>query len=189
MAKVRLLLIRHSNSQIEESVPAHRWQLSDLGRQRCALLAEQLRLFAPSLLLSSNEPKAIETACLATKGTGLLTEVVPGLGEHDRTGVPFLGQKQFVQQVARLFAEPESTDFGGESAAAALKRFEGALRPYLAGDQNGPVAAVSHGTVMTLFAAGRGATDPLHLWRSLTMPAIMLFRGPELSFDRLITFQ
>ena len=46
-------------------------------------------------MVSSEEPKAVETAGIAAGCLGLGCSVYPGLHEHDRTGVPFLGDEEF----------------------------------------------------------------------------------------------
>ena len=54
-------------------------------------------------MVSSGEPKAVETAEIAAERLGIECSVSPGLHEHDRTGAPFLSSEGFVQ-AARAFS-------------------------------------------------------------------------------------
>ena len=58
----KLILIKHASPQVETAVPSHEWKLSPAGREKAAALAERLRPDAPGAIVSSVEPKAIETA-------------------------------------------------------------------------------------------------------------------------------
>jgi len=60
-----LILVKHALPEIIPTLPANQWHLSEVGRAQCALLADQLAIYAPSALVSSSEPKALETAHLA----------------------------------------------------------------------------------------------------------------------------
>jgi 2,3-bisphosphoglycerate-dependent phosphoglycerate mutase len=57
-----LLLVRHSVPAPDPSVPSEEWRLSEEGRGRCAELARHIAVYEPQRLLSSPEPKALETA-------------------------------------------------------------------------------------------------------------------------------
>jgi len=53
---------------INPGVPANRWSLSAEGERRCLPLAAQLSAYRPHIIITSAEPKAIETqdACWLT---------------------------------------------------------------------------------------------------------------------------
>ncbi|TRO49026.1 histidine phosphatase family protein, partial [Candidatus Bathyarchaeota archaeon] len=57
-----LILVKHSLPEMVSTVPAKEWRLSQSGQVRCSALAEKLESFSPDVIISSTEPKAIETA-------------------------------------------------------------------------------------------------------------------------------
>jgi broad specificity phosphatase PhoE len=79
-----LILVRHSAPEIIPGLPAHQWHLSETGRARCKLLADEMRHYSPEVLVSSVEPKAQETAQLVAAQLGLTFQTVEGLHEHKR---------------------------------------------------------------------------------------------------------
>ncbi|MDH5508621.1 MAG: phosphoglycerate mutase family protein [Anaerolineae bacterium] len=174
-----LILIRHSISEPDTSVPAAQWRLSHRGRQLCQPLAQQLAPHTPTLLVSSMEPKAIETARLTAAHLKLPSLIAAGLHEHDRSNVGFFPSKdQFDAAVQQMFAQPSQCVFGLESADQARLRFTAALEALLADHPEEALAVVTHGTVLSLFAAHANLTDPLPLWQSLSMPAFVVLQLP-----------
>src|SRR5687768_4949579 len=85
----KLILVRHSQSQIDPNRPASQWSLSEIGRQRCTPLAEQLAEYAPSAIVASREPKATETGSIAAAILDVPFETAEGLHEHERERVGF----------------------------------------------------------------------------------------------------
>ena len=49
----------------------------------------RLARYGPRIVISSEEPKAVETARVAAGRLGVEHTVSPGLHEHDRTGAPY----------------------------------------------------------------------------------------------------
>ena len=80
----RLVLVKHSMPEIERDKPASAWKLGEAGRRRAGLLAARLKEFSPSVIRSSREPKAIETAEIVANDHGVPVEIVDGLEEHHR---------------------------------------------------------------------------------------------------------
>src|SRR5438128_809109 len=61
-----------------------------------------------------------------------------GLHEHDRRAIRFLGADEFAARMRDLFAHPDATVFGSESASAALARFTAAV-DRVTGEQSGDI--------------------------------------------------
>lgn len=163
-----LLLVRHSVSEPVPGLHPRGWGLSLQGRARCAPLADVLAAHAPRLMMASPEPKALETASLVAARLGIGVEVEDDLREHEREWL----ESGFEQAVGRFFAEPGRAVFGSESADSCFGRFDTAVRSAL--DRRGDrIAFVTHGTVMSLYAARRAGVDPFPLWKSLAMPALI----------------
>ncbi|MBW8012904.1 MAG: histidine phosphatase family protein [Chloroflexi bacterium] len=175
-----LILIRHSASQPDSSIPANQWRLSHRGRQLCKPLAEKLSVHQPTLLVSSIEPKAIETAQLTAEHLGIESDIANGLHEHERSNVPFmLSQESFEGRVQAMFEKPGEVVFGTESANQALERFSAAIDNLLKDLIDETLALVTHGTVMSLFVARANSLDAHGLWSTLGMPAFVVLELPK----------
>ncbi|MFQ5398626.1 MAG: histidine phosphatase family protein [Anaerolineae bacterium] len=182
----KLILIRHSAVELEPGVPAHRWRLSMDGRARCLLMAPALAAFKPDLIVTSHEPKAIETGRILAGVLGLPCEAADGLHEHDRRGTPFFEkQEAFAAAVAAFFAQPDQLLFGRETAVQAGARFVNAVTRLTAQYPEKKVAVVAHGTVITLFLASFNAfIDPFELWCSLTLPCFFVVSPPQMKLKQ-----
>lgn len=152
----------------DPSVPSEDWQLSEDGRWRCGPLAERLARHKPRVLLASTEPKARETAELVAPTLGLEVQLSDGVRETARRTVGWLATEEIDRGIRELFERPGEVVFGEESAEAALARFDAAV----AGLPE-PAVVVTHGTVLTLYAAPRIGRDPYELWSSLELPDIV----------------
>lgn len=94
---------------------------------RCNALADQLAAYHPDAVVSSVEPKAIETAQIVAKRLNIPFETVEGLHEHDRTNVELKSAEKFEASVVDFFAKPRESVFGNETADEAHSRFASAM--------------------------------------------------------------
>ena len=180
----KLVLVRHSVPEIIPTVPASEWQLSDEGRRRCIKLAERLAVYAPAVIVASQEPKAIETGQIVAGILGMPFETALHLHEHERRNVGlFDTREQFEAKVARLLEHPGEVVFGQETGDEACDRFAAVIADVLEGHPSGNLAVVSHGTVMTLFVARAAGIDPVPFWKGLGLPAFTVLSCPD--FDLL----
>ena len=163
-----MLLVRHSAPELDPSAPSEEWRLSEEGRRRCGPLAERLARHEPRVLFASSEPKARETAELVAPALGLDVQVSDGLRETARRTIGWLAADDLDRGIRELFERPGEVVFGEESAAAALARFEAAV----AGLPE-PAVVVTHGTVLSLYAAPRIGRDVYELWGSLQLPDVV----------------
>lgn len=168
-----LLLVKHSLPEPIRGLDAIRWHLSAEGRARCAALADRIGPHAPAALFTSNEPKARETALRLGQALGLPAQSAPNLHEHDRTGVPWLGQDEFESSIRAFFTNPDESVFGRATARQATARFV-AAEAILARHQTGTVAVVAHGTVISLYFAAKTGIDPFPLWQRLGLPSLVV---------------
>lgn len=171
----RLILVKHSQVDVVPDRPARTWELSEEGRRRALLLAERLAEFGAARVVSSVEPKAVETAEIVAQRLGVPAVTAPGLHEQARETAPFLDAEAFATAMAWLFEEPDKVVFGDESADAAADRFTAAVGPF-AGERDEIV--VAHGTVISLYVARSCGIDPYPLWQSLGLPSyVVLSQG------------
>ena len=169
----RLILVKHSMPEIRSDIPAARWKLSSAGRARCAPLAELLRVHSPSTVITSIEPKAVETGQLIATALDLETGSAEGLHEHDREHVKVVTPEAYRRQIEELFNSPTELTFGSESADQAHQRFSEAIDRLLPGLPDSAVV-VTHGTVLSLFVGRRTGTPPVSIWRRLGLPSFVV---------------
>lgn len=169
-----LILIKHVQPQIDPFLPAREWPLSAEGKLRCRPLADKLAAYEPDVIVSSTEPKAIETARIVAEYLHKPFEAAEGLHEHDRSNVPFYSPQVFEQIVATFFQKPTELVFGRETALQAQQRFSQAVERVLAEYRDENVAIVAHGTVITLFVAAHTEIEPFAFWKRLEMPSLVV---------------
>jgi 2,3-bisphosphoglycerate-dependent phosphoglycerate mutase len=181
-----LILIRHSQSQLQPDHPASQWPLTEAGRRRCSALAARMAAYAPDLIVTSRERKAGETGAFVAAQLGLPVSSAEGLHEHMREHIGWLPSPDFEHAVAAFFMRPEELVFGEETATQAVARFDAAVQTVLVSHPGKNVAIVAHGTVITLFAAQHAGIAPLPFWKRLGMPAMVAFSLPDLRLLEVI---
>ena len=183
----KLLLVRHSLPIITGDQTASLWQLSEEGRRRCERLGELLAADPPAAIVTSTEPKAIETGQIIGERLGIPVESAPNLHEHERPGTDLDTLEQFQAKVARLLENLGELVFGAETGDQARERFSAAVHDAMKRHPAGDLAIVSHGTVMTLFLAHVAALDPVPFWQGLGLPALVVLSYPELALLEVVT--
>ena len=177
----RLVLVRHSLPEIEPDKPASAWRLGEAGRRRAEMLASRLGEFNPSVIWSSVEPKAVETAEIVAEAFGVPVEVADGLEEHHRRSVPFFAtREEFEGRVEKLFQRPDQLVLGEETADQARARMVAAIAGVIDAGQTDSIV-VTHGTVMTLYAASAAGVQPMSFWRRLGLPSYVVLSLPSMN--------
>lgn len=176
----RIILIKHSLPEISKDQPAASWHLSAEGLRRCEALAQALSGFQVNELISSSEPKAVETARETAGLKGIGQRVVEGLHEHERAGMPYFEKHtDFEQAVQQFFDKPDRVVLGEESADQAYTRFSNAVKNMVRLHKVGDLAIVSHGTVISLFVSRKNKIQPFPLWQSLGLPSMLVLNLPD----------
>ena len=175
--------MRHSEVVQQPGVPSNEWRLSENGRTLAAQLAPQLRPYSPTRIITSEEPKAVETGQIVAAELGLPWHTASGLHEHARHNVPYFAtREEFETAVARFFAHPNQLVFGNETATQALMRMETAVTAQHAAYPHDTLILVTHGTVLTLyFCHHTPHLDPFTFWRNLTLPWWVICEQSEAS--------
>jgi broad specificity phosphatase PhoE len=181
-----LILVKHSLPEIIKDLPACEWRLSEEGRLRAHRLAERLRSHPFDVLVSSVEPKALETAQIITAKCGVNLHVIEGLQEHERSKVPYLSSAQFESVVREFFENPDVLVFGSETANEAHERFSNAVHSVLAQQEGGTSVIVSHGTVISLYVSHLTGEPDFALWNKLGLPGFIVL---DLQSNALITIE
>ena len=175
----QLLLVKHALPDIQPDVPAKRWRLGEQGRVQSARLAEALRPYNPSAVISSDEPKAVETGQIVAEVLGLPCRTAPDLHEHDVTGEPYFADPvAFEDAVRSLFGVSDERRFG-ESGNEALGRFAGAVEAALESYPDKNVVLVAHGRVNTLFVAAHNDLEPFAFWKNWPLGTFAVLSRPD----------
>jgi broad specificity phosphatase PhoE len=175
----KLVLIRHSVPELDPSIPPNQWMLNEVGKDKARQLARQLSTHSIACVMSSSEPKAIETAQIIASHLGQLTQVAPGLHEHKRPQTKLTSERIFKKTIAKLFADPDNLTFGTETANEAGQRFDRAVRALLQLYPDQGLAIVSHGTVMAMYASFHMKVDPHSIWQHIGLPGALIFSRPQ----------
>jgi broad specificity phosphatase PhoE len=175
----KLILIKHSLPEITPDLSPAYWPLSDIGRLRCSKLAERVAAYTPDLIVTSLEPKAIETGQIIAGILDKPCETAAGLHEHDRSSnAPFTTKEEFEARLAAFFEYPQDLIFGTETADQTHSRYAKALTGVIESHPAMNLAVVSHGTVMTLFITRLAGLDPFPFWQRLGLPSLMVLSLP-----------
>ncbi len=155
----RLLLVRHGETALNAArvlQPADT-PLSERGLAQARALARRLAIDAPASLLSSDLPRARQTADAIAAACGIAVALTPLLQERnfgDLRGLPY----------DRLGFDPLASDEappGGESGLQFAARIRAAWDAVLSHAASGPLVVVSHGLVIREWLAhGPPTLDP-----------------------------
>lgn len=173
-----LILVKHSLPEIDPSVPAKEWVLSDEGRRRARKLGERLGRYNPDRVVSSIEPKAVETAEFASDCLKIPMETVGGLHEHEREKGGFLEKERFEQSIRRFYEQPDDPVFGEETADSAHGRFSKVVHRITDRYPKENIVIVTHGTVLSLFVSRNSELEPFALWKKLGLPSWIVLSRP-----------
>lgn len=144
--------LSHPQVVIDPAVPVPLWGLSELGRGRVLAVRNRPWLAGIAWIVSSGEIKAVETARLIAEATGALIEIREDMHENDRSSTGFLPAEEFEAVADALFARPDESARGWETARAAQDRVVAAVRDVIGDRTAEPILFVGHGGVGTLLA-------------------------------------
>jgi broad specificity phosphatase PhoE len=153
-------LITHPDVGIDPAVPVPMWRLSPRGRARMQKLLDQPWVAHVRSVYCSEEQKAIDGAAILAQYLSVGYETVVGLGEVDRSSTGYLPREEHEAAAKALFAYPDRSVQGWETATAAQRRIVRAVDGILSTDQrDGDVAIVSHGAVGTFYLCHLTGTE------------------------------
>jgi broad specificity phosphatase PhoE len=182
----KLILVKHSAPHVVQGVPPSKWVLSDDGQRRCEALAARLKPCAPSLIVTSSEAKARQTGKIVADALAVPVEMAAGLHEHDRDDVPHMPSREFLSYMALVFAKRSQRVLGNETADEAMERFSAAIEATLQAHPEGNIVVVSHGTVISLFAARHSKEDGYRLWRRMGLPSFIVMDAPDYAIAEVV---
>ncbi|MGR3661310.1 MAG: histidine phosphatase family protein [Paracoccaceae bacterium] len=142
--------LSHPNVEIDPNRQPQEWGLNGEGRMRAAALALKSWPNGTVHIVSSAERKAIETATPIATAFGLTPEIRSDMHENDRSAAGFLQRQEFEETANRVFARPDISIRGWETAKAAQTRIVSATMAVLETSPPGDLLIVDHGAVGTL---------------------------------------
>jgi broad specificity phosphatase PhoE len=145
-----LRYLTHPQVRIDPSVPVPDWNLSELGSARVDAFARRRVLSGTTMIVTSAETKAVETAAPIALELGLEPVVRHDMHENDRSATGFLPPPEFETVADLFFAHPEKSIRGWERAVDAQARIVRETVATLAGHRGGDIVFVGHGGVGTL---------------------------------------
>ncbi len=132
----------------DKAVPA--WSLNEIGNRRVRELAGSEALNGTSVVISSAETKAIETAKPLADAFGCPLEVRERTHENDRSATGFLPPDEFEAVANQFFEHPTKSIRGWETAVSAQSRIVAEVEECLRIHGDGSILLVGHGGVGTL---------------------------------------
>jgi broad specificity phosphatase PhoE len=174
----KLILVKHAAPEVIPGLPPEQWTLSEKGRVACVPLADRLAGHELTRIVSSEEPKAAETARLVAERLNVPWRTAPGLHEHDRSNVPHMRSGEFISMMELFFRRPDELVLGRETANQAKQRFKVAMQRVIEQDA-GSIAIVSHGTVIALLLRGDDPGGAYRLWRGMALPSYVAVSLPD----------
>ena len=151
------LYVTHPQVVIDPAVPVPQWRLTTFGRDRAAHFARHPMALGATRIVSSPETKARELADILASVSNAPVEIGEKFGENDRSSTGFVPAERFEELADSLFAHPDESAQGWETASAAQARIVAAVSAALAGhDTREPVIFTGHGAVGTLLKCHLG---------------------------------
>ncbi len=151
------LYVTHPEVMIDPNVATPRWGLSALGRSRAERFANHPLVNDLTHLVSSTETKALELAAILAARCKAPVDSGDKFDENDRRSTGFVPASRFEALADALFAHPDESAEGWETARDAQRRVVGAFNDVLARhDATKPIGFTGHGAVGTLLKCHLG---------------------------------
>lgn len=170
---MNLILIRHSKSLVNPNIPIPTWGLSKEGVALAQKLNEIPQIKTLNVVYSSLQTKALETAVLATKNTGISIKVNDGLTESTSFTNKFVNIEQLTQNTKNYYSNKNLSINNGETSEEALVRFNTAIHIITKAEiDKKNIGIVSHGNILAAFVNQYTNKSPYELVENMKQPDI-----------------
>jgi broad specificity phosphatase PhoE len=172
-----IYLIRHARTHQNPDIPAEQWNLSEEGFVAAAALAGKQFWTAIERVITSTERKTYATIAPTLELWDIPQEAMAAFDEVQRTGYTAT-QADYEAQVRQLFADPDSSVDGWETATHATQRAVAGLNHLLVTYPGQNLAIVGHGLLWSLVRAhllGKSHVEPAE-WKAVQFPDVMVWR-------------
>lgn len=146
---MHIYLIRHAATQIDQTIDAKAWSLSEKGATQAQQLAACAFWKDIEAVVVSSEYKTYLTVEAAVARFALPVQIDNRLDEVQRGGFV----EDYQAQVQQFFANPAKAINGWEAADDALARMNQAIADLAVDYKDQTVAVVSHGLILSLYRA------------------------------------
>ncbi|MBP9717984.1 histidine phosphatase family protein [Candidatus Gracilibacteria bacterium] len=177
---MQITFIRHSKTKVDPAISPTRWELSRDGIRLAQELGSREVIKGLSIIYSSLQTKALETAFYLSKPNNIEVRTDDRLTEVTSFTNKFIADEDtYSRNVKDYYSGRIARISGGETIQEALARFNGAIQDIAA--VNGAekrIGIVSHGNILALFSAQFDATiDCYQLHKEIKQPDIAIFDG------------
>lgn len=181
-----IILVRHAMPEVDRSTPSKQWRLGDSAREDSVLLAHALPDTLGPVIVSSPEPKTLETARVIALRLGIEVIEDHRLGEVNNPWPRWDGYRE----AAAAYLAGEATPPGWEERGRVLARFAAAVRDARLRYPAGDLLVANHGMAMAIYLASIARTvvtsegerpfDLVPFWQGLTFPDAWRLEGGTL---------
>lgn len=179
---MKIVLIRHSNSEVEPEKYNPLWRLSEKGVTRANELAQHPLIQNIEVIYTSDQLKAIHTGIIVAAEIGVPLHQVPELTEL--TSLTNEWKADFDGFVHDIYTGVIERWKDGESLEEARMRFSGSIAEIV---QNTPehdtIGIVAHGNVLSLFAAEYEERTAHEIHQIISQPDLAVFDWKSKTFE------
>ncbi|MBI4100295.1 histidine phosphatase family protein [Candidatus Microgenomates bacterium] len=180
---MNIVFIRHSKSLINPDIPITTWGLSEEGVSLAKKLNNLKKIKELDVIYASLQPKALETAILATKNSGIPIKIDNRLTETTSFTNKFVNLEQLEKNTKEYFSNENSRINNGETGKEALARFNKAINDiFITEKDKKDIGIVSHGNILASFAVQYTKGDAFELVENMKQPDLAVFNWETKKF-------
>jgi broad specificity phosphatase PhoE len=146
-----IIFLRHAETNIDPSLPAHVWSISEEGIRKTQELAKSAVFAEVAGIVHSSEKKARQTADVFAELLRVDLYELPEFDELRRQAGPLLSSREYRLHVRATLTDWEHSHHGWESGRNALQRFSEGVKRINIMFYDKTILVVSHGIVMSLY--------------------------------------
>lgn len=179
---MKIVLIRHSNTEVEPEKYNPLWRLSEKGIKNAEALASHSFVQDIDVLYTSNQLKALHTGIIVASQIGVFLKQHEDLTElTSLTNSWKEDYEGFINDIYNCVIERYGD---GESLAEATERFTIAVADIVAKESEAStVGIVAHGNVLSLFASQYEDRTALQIHHAISMPDIAVLDWETKQFE------
>jgi len=146
-----IYFLRHAETAVNPSLPAHEWVITPNGIQKARELAKSEVFGKIEGIVHSSEKKAWQTADIFAQELDVEIYEIPELSELQRYHGGLLSSEEYRSLVRDALTDWDHNVHGWESGTEALHRFVEGVKRINIMFYSRNILAVSHGLVLTLY--------------------------------------
>lgn len=152
MEKIKIIFLRHADTQKDPSVNAALWGLSEEGKKQAEEVSALPIMNEIDVIYVSEEKKTILTVEPLANRLGKEICLFSFFDEVKR-GDKFLTKEEFEAEKVKQLTDIEYHAFGGESGKEALARFKAGVDQVSKKNKGKTILIVAHGTILNIYFA------------------------------------